>query len=107
MNTFYTCPRCKGADFNWVGYPHIYCRHCKSYEVVQAMSYAGIDRMLDDMDVPFYSKENSHPLKPTRYVLTHQPMYKKQDNSNSGVGRGIEVGQKDSLSHKANKLGGF
>ena len=49
MKDFYKCPICKGTDIHWVKFPDIYCPYCRSYEVVQALSYEEISRRLDDM----------------------------------------------------------
>lgn len=106
MNNFYRCPQCKGTNFNFVGYPDIYCRYCKSYEVVRAMPYAGIDRVLDGMEqdmkisqhvkpIPMHSKP-SVPYIPKEYINGGRGVL--------GVGRGIESRQKQSSSISNRKV---
>lgn len=53
--------------------------------------HENVDELYNQMVTGYLSKEKV-VIKPAEHVLTHQPMYKKQDNSNSGVGRGLMVG---------------
>ncbi len=110
---FYKCPQCKGTDFYFTHYPDIWCRHCRSIEVVQAMSYTDIDNVLTQMDQEmqnqvfgYSSKDNIRSVKSAQPSLKPIPIVTNQYNQHTvkdiGEGRGISRAE----ANKRSKLKG-
>ncbi len=64
--------------------------------------HENVEEMYQQMITRFSFQESSPIIKSAQPVLTHQPMYKKQDNSNSGVGRRVLGGEGRGISNKKN-----